>query len=217
MSSSQSDVIKPTPGGLAAQFTALAPKNRRPRRVDEPGAKDASPRATGTSTASTKPAAKDSPGDPSSAPTPAAAQTKTPTKRASAAVGERGTAAGAQKVRRTAFVPLELHDLAAIHCAQTKRTRSQMVLHALAANLQELPRLVADDDALATGDAGKDSEDISDIFPDLEPTRRALPTRPMPLYFTSDQIERIDSWVGHYGARDRSHLITVALRAYLGR
>lgn len=211
--SSQSDVIKPTPGGLAAQFTALAPKDRRPRRVDEPGAKDA-PRATGTSAASTKPAAKDSPDDPSSAPTPAAAPTKTPAKRASAAVGERGTAG--QKVRRTAFVPLELHDRAAIHCAQTKRTRSQMVLHALAANLQELHRLVADD-ALATGDAGKDSEDISDIFPDLEPTRRALPTRPMPLYFTADQIERIDSWVGHYGARDRSHLITVALRAYLGR
>lgn len=218
---SSNDVIKPKPGALAEQFSSLAPK-RRPRtntQTNTQAPTDARTAGSGEGTVATPAGSSSSTGEVTSR--PAGTPEASPRRPDHASSQERGrpgaasgTASGQAKVRRTAFIPLDLADLAAVHCASTKRTRTQMVLHALAANLQTLPELLAQDAGAA---AGGTEEDISDVFPDLEPTRRATPTRPLPLYFTGDQIERIDTWVTHYGARDRSHLITVALRAYLGR
>lgn len=217
-----SDILKPQPGSLASQFSAMAPKSR-PRRSAPPTAtaptpKTATPKTRSAKTADTPAQATQDDATSTPAPTPtlqATAPAKAPAKRAATA-GERASAEGS-KVRRTAFIPLELQQPVATHCASTRRNRSQMVLHALAANLQELHQLVAADIAAGGGGAAQVEEDISDVFPDLEPTRQTVPTVPLALYFTPDQIARIDSWVDHYGARDRSHLITVALRAYLSR
>lgn len=212
-----SDVLKPEPGSLASQFSAMAPKSR-PRRAAPPAATTSAPKAATPKTRSAKTAGtptQTTQDDTSSTPTPETTAPAKPSSKRAATAGERG--AQGSKVRRTAFIPLELQQPVATHCASTRRNRSQMVLHALAANLQELHQLVAADIAAGGGGAGQSEEDISDVFPDLEPTRQTVPTVPLALYFTPDQIGRIDSWVDHYGARDRSHLITVALRAYLSR
>lgn len=122
--------------------------------------------------------------------------------RASAAADESLT------VRRTLFVTEALAEDVALRCAADRITRTVLVLAALNATHTRLGDLI-EAEAAAAREAASGSLFAVSVERKM-PNSAQIPIRP-----TVAQLEVIDSLVVSSGARDRSHMISVALRAYL--
>lgn len=202
------DKAAPQAGRLRDRFATLG----RPTEAETP-APTTAPKATKATKATPTPRASTDAG-PSTPPAKTAASTPDASSQTGQAPPRPPASQAADatlKVRRTAYVPAELHRLAAQRCAADGVTRTELVLFACGAAAQRgLPQLlVADRQRSMTTPVA--------AFPDLQlPARHDEPTKAMPLLFSRAQLRTIDGWVeSQPDAKDRSHLITVALRAYL--
>lgn len=109
--------------------------------------------------------------------------------------------------RMTVFYPLDLKRSIELRCTQLRVTRTVLVLMAMNAAHARLKDLVAAD---LQGHKPAQGGGLFDI-PDHDRTDKAL----LSLYPTIDQAAKLNELTAQSGARDRSHMISVALRAYL--
>lgn len=115
----------------------------------------------------------------------------------------------ALKVDRVVYLPDDITVRLAADCARQRLTRTQMVLTALEATHQDLPELIEASLAPKVTHGA--------LFDVVTPaTRRDQPAkRQVFITPTRQQLDIIDSLRESTGARDRSHLIMVALDAHL--
>lgn len=109
--------------------------------------------------------------------------------------------------RITVFYPIDLKRSVELRCAQLRVTRTALVLMAMNATHTRLKDLVTAD---LHGHKPPQDGGLFDI-PDQDRTDKAL----LSLYPTIDQTTKLNELTAQTGARDRSHMISVALRAYL--
>lgn len=110
---------------------------------------------------------------------------------------------------RVVYVPDDVRDALAMMCTRTRRTRTQVVLEAIAATHTRLGDLV-EADLAPTVIKGELWDQV--VYPNRrsQPAKRQLFITP-----TIQQLATIDRLVDESGARDRSHLVVVALREHL--
>lgn len=89
-----------------------------------------------------------------------------------------------------------------------RRTTTKVILDALTATHQQLPQLIAEDLA-PTVIRGS-------LFEEVVTTTASPPKRSLRIEPTRAQLAVIDQLVETTGAKDRSHMLSVALKAYLG-
>lgn len=112
-----------------------------------------------------------------------------------------------EPVSRIIYVPDDLLEPIRQHCAMRNVTRTQMALTALEATLVRLPELV-DEEAQPTVITGA-------LFSQTQ-RRPVHSNRQVEIRPTTQQLATIDALQAKVGARDRSQLFAVAIRAYLG-
>lgn len=121
--------------------------------------------------------------------------------------GKASSAADATlRVGRNVFLSNGLYDAVQHAKISSKRSRTQVLLDAVKATHTQLPGLVAADLA-PTVLAGDLWDEV------VEPASQ--PKRPLRVDLTLQQLEVIDRLVEQTGARDRSQMLSVALKAYL--
>lgn len=181
---------------------------------DEPAptAKQATRAGANTSSEETKPAAKTR--EKSGTMTPSATPTPAPEPAAASSPEKEAPQASAAsdahlKVDRVVYLPDDITVRLAADCARQRLTRTEMVLAALEATHQDLPDLVEASMAPKVTHGA--------LFDVVTPaTRRDQPAkRQVFITPTRQQLAIIDGLRENAGARDRSHLIMVALDAHL--
>lgn len=121
------------------------------------------------------------------------------------------TAADAHlRVSRVVYLTDDLVAEVGAACARDRITRTQLVLHALEATHQQLGDLVATD-LEPKVIRGTLFDEVVTTHRQNQPAKRQVMIQP-----TRTQLEVIDKLVTDCGARDRSHLVAVALAAHLG-
>lgn len=110
---------------------------------------------------------------------------------------------------RVIYLPEATRDALATACAAQRKTRTVLVLEAIEATYQDLPALVAE--------SLKPRVIKGDLWDSVEtPNRQRQPAkRQVFITLTTQQENVIEQLIEDAGARDRSHLITVALSAHL--
>lgn len=137
-----------------------------------------------------------------------------PRKSTPAAASGRPASAAADAHLRVSRVVYLADDLVAevgAACARDRITRTQLVLHALEATHQQLGDLVARD-LEPRVIRGTLFDEVVTTHRQNQPAKRQVMIQP-----TRAQLEVIDKLVSDSGARDRSHLVAVALAAHLRR
>lgn len=153
------------------------------------------------SAAAPKPVASQSPSPESEVTTAAAPE---PVARRSAKVSSAADAT--LRVGRNVFLSNALYDAVQHAKISSKRTRTQVLLDAVKATHTQLSELVAVDlqPKVLAGDLWDEV---------VEPATQ--PKRPLRVDLTRQQLDVIDRLVEQTGARDRSQMLSVALKAYL--
>lgn len=114
------------------------------------------------------------------------------------------------RVSRVVYLADDLVAEVGAACARDRVTRTQLVLHALEATHQRLGDLIAQDLAPRVIH-GTLFDEVVTTHRQNQPAKRQVMIQP-----TRTQLEVIDKLVKDSGARDRSHLVAVALSAHLG-
>lgn len=115
------------------------------------------------------------------------------------------------RVSRVVYLADDLVAEVGAACARDRLTRTQLVLHALEATHRQLGDLVAQD-LEPRVIHGTLFDEVVTTHRQNQPAKRQVMIQP-----TRTQLEVIDKLVKDSGARDRSHLVAVALAAHLGR
>lgn len=117
-----------------------------------------------------------------------------------------GTSERAGGVPRILYLPDDLLEPIRVYCATHGRTRTQLALRALEATYPDLSSLIEQDlqPTVVKGSL------FDQVQPATSHANRQVEIKPTP-----SQLATIDKIRLESGARDRSHLLTVALRTYL--
>lgn len=132
-------------------------------------------------------------------------------KRTRPAAGNRSSAADDHLTSgRVVYLTEPVRDALGVACAQQHKTRTVVALEAIEATYEDLPALIAQDLA-PTVVKGKLWESV------VAPSRRDQPPkRQVYISPTHAQVKIINALIEQSGARDRSHLVNVAIAAHLG-
>lgn len=110
---------------------------------------------------------------------------------------------------RVLYLSDEIRDALATACAQRRKTRTVVVLQAIEGTYEDLEDLVAQDLAPKVVPGRLWDSVVTPSRMDQPPKRQVFITP------TIEQLRIIDHLVTDSGARDRSHLVSVALRTHL--